>query len=76
VENRSGDFWRDCARLRPLFPTADGAKIDAPLLGRVPFDPELAAACDRGAAPRQNGPTWQETGRVAARLVEAPERVR
>jgi ATP-binding protein involved in chromosome partitioning len=49
VENMSGYYCADCGEVRPLF-TGEGA-VDLGLarLGAVPFDPELAAACDRGA---------------------------
>jgi ATP-binding protein involved in chromosome partitioning len=51
VENMSGYFCADCGEVKPLFPEAkDGIVLDVPCLGRVPFDPALAFACDRGVA--------------------------
>ncbi|HEX2253913.1 MAG TPA: P-loop NTPase [Thermoanaerobaculia bacterium] len=47
VENMAGYWCRDCGEVKPLFPQA-AAPLDAPCLGRVPFDPELAALCDAG----------------------------
>lgn len=47
VENMAGYFCRECGDVRPLYPEPTVA-LDAPCLGRVPFDPELAALCDRG----------------------------
>jgi ATP-binding protein involved in chromosome partitioning len=47
VENMAGYACPGCGEVRPLFPAA-GAALDAPRLGAVPFDPELAALCDRG----------------------------
>lgn len=47
IENMAGYWCRDCGEVKPLFPeSAEG--LDAPCLGRVPFDPELAALCDEG----------------------------
>ena len=53
VENMAGYYCRECGGVRPLFPEArpgsDQARSwTAPTLGRIPFDPELAALCDRG----------------------------
>jgi ATP-binding protein involved in chromosome partitioning len=51
VENMSGYYCADCDEVKPLFPeTRDGIVLDLPCLGRVPFDPSLAFACDRGVA--------------------------
>ena len=60
VENMAGYLCRDCGAVKPLFPDSPVA-LDAPCLGRVPFDPELAALCDRG---------WPERGSALA-AVEA-----
>jgi len=50
VENMAGYSCHDCGAIRPLFPESDAEEtpLDAPCLGRIPFDPELAALCDRG----------------------------
>ena len=47
IENMAGYYCRDCQEIKPLFP-APKTELDIPLLGRVPFDPDLAAHCDRG----------------------------
>jgi Mrp family chromosome partitioning ATPase len=47
VENMAGYLCRDCGEVRPLFPQPTVA-LDAPCLGRIPFDPALAELCDRG----------------------------
>ena len=47
VENMSGFYCAETGELRPLFPRGD-LKLDYPLLGQVPFDPELARNCDKG----------------------------
>jgi ATP-binding protein involved in chromosome partitioning len=49
VENMSGYYCDGCDDVRPLFTGSATVPLDLPLLGAVPFDPELAAACDRGA---------------------------
>jgi ATP-binding protein involved in chromosome partitioning len=49
VENMSGYYCEGCDAVRPLFGSAARVELDLPKLGAVPFDPELAAACDRGA---------------------------
>jgi len=47
VENMAGYYCRSCDQIRPLFPEAE-TELPVPRLGAVPFDPELAALCDRG----------------------------
>ena len=44
----SGYYCADCERIKPLFPAQSQVKLELPCLGSVPFDPELAALCDRG----------------------------
>lgn len=46
VENMAGYLCRGCGEVRPLFPEA--AALEAPCLGKIPFDPALAELCDRG----------------------------
>lgn len=54
VENMAGYACRGCGEVRPLFPAAaSAATLDARRLGAVPFDPELAAFCDRGWPPAE-----------------------
>jgi ATP-binding protein involved in chromosome partitioning len=48
VENMSGYYCRDCNAIKPLFGSDDSAGLGIPCLGAVPFDPELARACDLG----------------------------
>ena len=47
VENMSGYYCRGCHAVRPLF-ESDDSTLGIPLLGSVPFDPELARHCDLG----------------------------
>lgn len=47
VENMAGYFCRGCKEIQPLFPEPT-IPLDAPCLGRLPFDPALAELCDRG----------------------------
>ncbi len=66
VENMAGYWCRDCGAVRPLFPVAP--PLPLPCLAAIPFDPELAAACDQGApAPL--------TGAASAALREAARRL-
>jgi ATP-binding protein involved in chromosome partitioning len=48
IENMSGYLCADCGEIRPLFPESMEVPLGLPCLGRVPFDPALARACDRG----------------------------
>lgn len=76
VENMSGYYCSDCNEVKPLFPEAkDGISLDLPCLGRVPFDPALAFACDRGV-PLGDLPETAATralSAIAGRLVESLE---
>lgn len=73
VENMAGYYCRRCDEVRPLFPAAE-TELEIPCLGRIPFDPELAALCDRGFGP--DGPddevprsrALDAVGEVAARI--------
>jgi ATP-binding protein involved in chromosome partitioning len=49
VENMSGYHCRDCGAIKPLFDSPASLSLPIPCLGTVPFDPELARRCDRGA---------------------------
>jgi len=48
VENMSGYLCPNCSEIQPLFPRLDRNQLKVPLLGSIPFDPELALACDKG----------------------------
>ena len=50
VENMDGYYCSDCEQTKPLFPAGQQVKLDLHCLGGVPFDPELAALCDRGGS--------------------------
>jgi ATP-binding protein involved in chromosome partitioning len=76
VENMSGYYCSDCGGIKPLFPEAkDGIVLDLPCLGRVPFDPALAFACDRGVAfiDLPETPATRALSAIAGRLVESLE---
>jgi ATP-binding protein involved in chromosome partitioning len=81
VENMAGYYCEGCDEVRPLFDRTAGAEtpgvhgsrgvdLGIPSLGAVPFDPELAAACDRGIplADRRR-PTLVAIDAIAARLL-------
>ncbi len=77
VENMDGYYCSDCKRVKPLFPAQPQFKLDLPRLGSVPFDPELAALCDRGGS--LSDPTalfsWQPVRRIAEEICQrVPER--
>jgi ATP-binding protein involved in chromosome partitioning len=59
VENMKGYACRGCGTIQPLFPESGSVDLGIPCLGSVPFDPDLAAACDRGEAPDADSPAWQ-----------------
>ncbi len=77
VENMSGYHCIGCASTQPLFPSEQPRELAARFLGSVPFDPALAARCDRGEsvfAP----PTLPSAAAVAAiveRVIAALEEV-
>ena len=49
VENMSGYACAGCGTVRPLFPEdREAAELALPCLGRIPFDPRLAALSDDG----------------------------
>lgn len=79
VENMAGYWCAECGAVRPLFPEST-ADLGVPRLGRVPFDPRLAALCDRGW-PVDEEPAVEAAGAlaaiaaVAARIDAAPEAV-
>jgi len=67
VENMSGYACAGCGTVRPLFPESrEAAELALPCLGRVPFDPQLAALSDEGRAITEVA----EAGLVAAALAE------
>ncbi|HJQ99025.1 MAG TPA: P-loop NTPase [Candidatus Polarisedimenticolaceae bacterium] len=70
VENMSGYLCADCGEVKPLFPESREVPLDLPLLGRVPFDPALAAACDRGE-PFSSRPLQDVADRLIA-FLESP----
>ena len=53
VENMLGFNCDSCHTVRPLFPQGDftglAHLVEAPILGRLPFDPRLADCAERGA---------------------------
>jgi ATP-binding protein involved in chromosome partitioning len=76
IENMSGYFCAECGEVKPLFPeTKDGVVLDLPCLGRVPFDPSLAFACDRGVAflDLPETPATRALSAIAGRLLESLE---
>jgi ATP-binding protein involved in chromosome partitioning len=72
VENMAGYYCRDCGEVKALFPPSP-TDLALPLLGKVPFDPELAALCDRGWPERESRsvPALEAVAKIAARLRQA-----
>jgi len=68
VENMKGYACAGCDTVRPLFSESGAIDLGIPCLGTVPFDPDLAAACDRGEAPRDDSasPAWRAIREAAA----------
>ena len=50
ILNMDGYACPGCAEVRPLFPSIDAPRLETEQLGSVPFDPKLAALCDRGGS--------------------------
>lgn len=71
IENMSGYFCSECGQVRPLFPACED-DLGLPCLGRVSFDPALAAACDRGltAGDWVGSPSFQEIRGIVRRMSE------
>jgi ATP-binding protein involved in chromosome partitioning len=68
VENMSGYACAGCGTVRPLFPEShEATDLALPCLGRIPFDPQLAALSDDGRAITEIA----DAGPVAAALAEA-----
>ncbi len=77
VENMAGYWCASCGGVRPLFPETEKVEIGVPCLGRVPFDPALAALSDGGidGASLAGSPVAEAVGGLAERLrglLEAP----
>ena len=75
VENMLGFNCDSCHSVRPLFPQGDfpglAQSAEAPILGRLPFDPRLAACAERGALfVRQypDAPLSKQFAAIAANL--------
>jgi ATP-binding protein involved in chromosome partitioning len=75
LENMDGYACAGCRSLQPLFPAAPAPAIGAPCLGRIPFDPSLAAASDRGELlpDDETSPTWRALRQAAAAIRAALE---
>jgi ATP-binding protein involved in chromosome partitioning len=72
VENMSGYYCRDCKAIKPLYESPDASRLTIPLLGSVPFDPELARHCDTGLpmAGLRDSPVGLALDHVAQELLD------
>ncbi len=79
VENMSGYACADCGEVRPLFPESrEASDLALPCLGRIPFDPRLAALSDEGRAITEipdGGPVAAALAQTARTLIERLEEV-
>ncbi len=72
VDNMAGYYCSDCEKIKPLFPAPSQVKLDLACLGSVPFDPELAALCDRGGSLSEMPALvcWQSVRRIAEEICQ------
>ncbi len=77
IENMTGFFCESCHSVRPLLPHGEMAAMVArkgpPIIGRLPFDPRLAEACDRGTLfvkEHADAPLAKQIVEVAGHLEE------
>lgn len=79
VENMSGYACAGCGTVRPLFPESkEAAELALPCLGRIPFDPRLAALSDEGRAIGElpdGGPVAAALAETARNLIDRLEEV-
>lgn len=79
VENMSGYACAGCHTVRPLFPESqETAELALPCLGRIPFDPQLAALSDDGLPITEvagDGLVAAAIAEVARTLIERLEEV-
>jgi ATP-binding protein involved in chromosome partitioning len=70
VDNMKGYACSGCHTIRPLFAESGAIDLGIPFLGAVPFDPDLAAACDRGETlpDDPSNLTWQAIREVAEKI--------
>ncbi|HUP42507.1 MAG TPA: P-loop NTPase [Thermoanaerobaculia bacterium] len=77
VENMAGYSCLGCGEVRQLFPEPT-VTLDAPCLGRIPFDPALAELCDRGwpegAAVEERSEAFRRIEELAAAIQERWQR--
>jgi len=83
VENMSGFACPHCGRATDIFKTGGGERLAAemgvPFLGRIPLDPAVGEACDRGTpfvSQAADSATARAFARVVAPLLNLPPRSR
>jgi ATP-binding protein involved in chromosome partitioning len=71
VENMAGYWCAECGAIKPLFPSTSEVDLGSlPCLGRIPFDPELAARCDRGESIEGDSGSKVQIEDLAHRMLE------
>ena len=72
VENMSYLLCPDCGKKLPLFGESHAAqtaqKYGVPLLGQIPLDPTIAAACDAGQLEQAELPWLEDAAAAISRL--------
>ncbi len=72
IENMAGYLCRGCGEVQPLFPASE-VELSIPRLGAIPFDPELAALCDRGRPYPPDLAADRAVAEAAGRIVHSLE---
>jgi len=77
IENLTSFYCESCHSVRPLLPHGEMAAMVArkgpPIIGRLPFDPRLAEACDHGVPfvkEFADAPLTKQIAEVAGRIEE------
>ena len=75
IENMKGYYCAGCKSVQPLFSSGTSIELKIPLLGAVPFDPELAVLCDRGQSISTNAglPSAEAVDGIVIKLCAALE---
>ena len=73
IENMSYLYVPEIDKKIEIFGKSRGEELarvsDAPLLGQIPIDPELAKLCDAGDIERYNGDIMNNLGEAIVKLI-------
>lgn len=73
IENMAGYWCADCAEVKALFPRVDPGALGVAVLGSIPFDPALAAACDAGTDLPDDNAAFRAMDATAEAILDALE---